>query len=225
MNGGIKDNMIEILKDLDYYNKRKYSQFGEEIIAEAILNQIGIKNKFFVDIGAGSHGNTGESNTRYFLEKGWNGLSFDKNKEEGIIQFLIIPENVKDLLILQGCPKEFDFLNVDIDSFDYEIIEKVLTNYYPSLVCAEINATLPYNSSLKLKYEEGYTWDNTNKYGFSFKAGEKLFNKFNYSIVYNQENINIFAVRNDLINFPIPKIEHKQEFHHPINPNVNWEEV
>ncbi len=219
-------NIVEQINNLDFYNKRVYSQFGEEIIAEAILNQIGVKNKFFVDIGAGSYDNSGESNTKYFKEKGWNGLSFDANGGENIIKDCLFTYNLLPRLKRYNCPFEYDFLNVDIDSFDYEFIDKILGfGYKPSLICAEFNATLPKDSSLKLKYEEGYMYDWTNKYGFSFKAGEKMLKKHNYTIVYNQMNINIFAVRDELINFNLSEIEHKQEFYHKENPLAIWEEV
>lgn len=68
----------------------------------------------------------------------------------------------------------------------------------PRLICTEFNGTLEPNVSLVLEYEDGYTWDKTNKYGYSFAAGKKLLEKNGYVIIYNQHDTNIFAVRKEL---------------------------
>lgn len=201
----------------------KHSQFGEEVIIQFILDHIGVSNKFLVDIGAGGAGRN-LSNSKVFLNNGWKGLLFDMDGSgENIIKEFITPFNIVPLLEKHDCPKVFDFLSVDLDSCDYEIIDNTLTIFAPRLVCAEFNGTLDPNIPVKLQYEEGYTWDETNKYGFSFSAGVKLFAKHGYTVIFNHENTNIFAVRNYLLPEEVVKnikIVAQKNVYHAINPSA-----
>ena len=207
------------LKTLDL-SKNKFSQYGEEIIVSEIFKQVKTTNKFFVDIGAGGAGRN-LSNTKLLSLNKWTGLSFDMDGSEGTIKEFIKPSNILSLLKKYNCPNEFDFLSVDIDSFDYDIILNILSKFTPRLVCAEYNATLDPNIPVKLQYEDGYTWDGTNKYGFSFSAGKKLFEKFGYTIVHNHADTNIFALRNDLVpNDFNTEIVARKNVYHPINTNA-----
>lgn len=211
----------------------KHSQFGEEVIVQYILDNIdkleqpyslSFKKRFLVDIGAGGAGRN-LSNSKVFMDSGvWEGLLFDMDGSGGnIINEFIKPENIVPLLKHHSCPKEFHFLSVDLDSCDYEIIDNVLSEYAPRLVCAEFNGTLDPNIPVKLQYEEGYTWDETNKYGFSFSAGVKLFAKHFYTVIFNHENTNMFAVRNDLLSEDVIKnikVVAQKNVYHAINPKA-----
>lgn len=213
-------NWIAELKRLDL-SKNKYSQYGEEIIIEYILKQIGADKRYFVDIGAGGAGRN-LSNTKRLREREFNGLSFDMDGSIGTIKEFITPYNIVSLLANNNCHPVFDLLSVDLDSFDYDIIDEVLSVYMPSLVCAEYNGTLDPTSCVKLQYEEGYTWDGTNKYGFSYGAGLKLFAKHGYYVVFNHADTNMFAVRADLINFEFEQPVAVKNVYHPINDKAIW---
>lgn len=208
-------------------SKDKESQFEEDAVIDYILSKIQSPMKMFVDLGAGAYGGSRMSNTRTLVNKGWKGIAVDAKPQEDkwIKQHFVRPDNIVDFLLENGIPKNFDFLNLDIDSSDFWVLKEILTQFRPRLICTEFNGTLDPNESLVLKYEEGYTWDETNKYGYSFAAGKKLLEENNYTIVYNLHNVNIFAIRNDLIVgqhllFPVTA---KQEFYHPVNPNAVWE--
>jgi len=208
-------NWIDQLPKLDL-SQRKYSQYGEDLIAKFIFEQIGATNRFLVDIGAGG----GYSNSKEFIDSGWGALRFDKEDGAGIKEF-ITPHNICALLKEYNCPKEFDFLSVDIDSFDYDVIDNVLKLYQPRVVCAEFNGTLDPNSCVKLKYEEGYTWDGTNRYGFSFGAGIKLFGKHGYTVIFNCKDTNIFAVKSDILPDGYqPKVKATRNIYHPVNKSA-----
>lgn len=210
-------NWITELPTLDLSGK-KYSQWGEEILIAFIFKNIGTSNRFLVDIGAGG-ANHSLSNTRALIEKGWQGLLFDMVGTGTTIREFITPDNIVDLLKEHNCPKEFDFLSVDLDSFDYDIIDNVLKEYKPVLICAEYNATLDPYDAVKLQYEEGYTWDGTNKYGFSFKAGVELFFKHGYTTILNHNDINLFAIRQELVEGNIELSAEKNPYH-AFNPNA-----
>jgi len=215
------------LKDLDLTHAR-HGQYGEDIVIDFIISKIGVTNRFFIDIGAGAYGTGTMSNTRQLVEHGWNGLSFDMdahgNGNDNIIQEFVTPFNIVSLLKKHNCPAEPDFINIDIDGHDYDVLDRVLSEYKPRLVCSEYNATLPVLSKIKLAYEEGYLWKETNKYGYSFGAGLYLFDKHGYSVVMNHVNSNLFALRNDLL--PEDKIwliaEPQQTLYHSLNNNAVW---
>lgn len=221
---------MEWIKNLPKLNlsENMYSQYGEEVVAKYIFYHIGTANKFLVDIGAGGAGKN-LSNSKFFLNEGWNGLLFDMDGSgENIIKEFIKPDNVVSLLKNHSCPKELDFLSVDIDSFDFDVIDNILREFSPRLVCAEFNATLDPSICVKLQYEDGYTWDGTNKYGFSFSAGMKLFKKHGYTVIHNHKDTNLFAVRNDLLPEELRnnvEVSGKKNVYHAINPNAIFVEA
>lgn len=200
------------------------SQFGEDDIILFIFQHIGETNSFFVDIGAGFYGHGRMSNTVNLLDSDWKGVRIDANNsdDEGIIKIYITPGNVLDVLKTHNVPLNFDLLSIDIDSFDLDILEKIVPEYKPRVICTEFNATLDPEKSIKLKYEEGYVWDETNKYGYSFGAAVKFCGKYGYKIILNHVNQNLFLVRGDLIE-QTPVIEVKQTFYHAVNPSAEWE--
>lgn len=220
---GMKNKTEDWTKQLYKLNlsAKKYCQYGESVIAQFIFEEIGVTNRFLVDIGAGG----GYSNTKEFLENGWTGLRFDMDGTIGTIAEFIVPGNICAILEDNKCPIEFDFLSVDIDSFDYDVIDNVLKEYSPRLVCAEFNGTLEPDSCIKLQYEPNYIWDGTNKYGFSFGAGVKLFKAHGYTVIFNSKDTNIFAVRNDLLPPCDYLVTAKRNVYHPINKAAKFIEV
>lgn len=216
-------NWINELPKLDL-SKNKFSQYGEEIIIKNIFENVGTTNNYFVDIGAGGAGRN-LSNTKLLIEEKWKGISLDMDGSEGTKKVFVTPFNICQTLKKFKCPKDFDFLSVDLDSFDYDIIEAVLKDFHPRVICAEFNGTLNPEIPVKLKYEEGYTWDSTNKYGFSFSAGVKLFNKFGYEVILNHKDTNMFAVQKELADIPFIRPTAKQNIYHPVNPKAEFELV
>jgi len=103
-----------------------HSQFGEETYIDFIFKNIGPGKRRFLDVGAGGYGGT-ISNTRTLQEAGWSGIGFDINAHSpGIIQAFVKPDNIVSLVQSETKETEFDFLNIDIDSFDYDILEELL---------------------------------------------------------------------------------------------------
>jgi hypothetical protein len=201
------------------------SQYGEELIIDHIFNHIGVTNRYMLDLGAGAYGESSMSNTRKLIQTGWNGYGVDVNNkgETWIIERFITPGTILSILAEQDTPKDFDFLNLDIDSCDFWVLKKLLQEYSPRCICTEFNGTLDPGQSIVLKYEEGYAWDETNKYGYSFAAGEKLLGEYGYKIIYNMLNQNIFAVKKELVKGLIFDITATQVWYHPENLNAIWE--
>ena len=201
------------------------SQFYEEVIIDHIFKNIGTTNLFMVDLGAGAYGDSTMSNTRKLKQAGWNGYGIDaRNKgEDWIIERFISPGNILNIMAEQNTPKDFDFLNLDIDSCDFWVLKNILKEYAPRCICTEYNGTLDPAIPAILRYEDGYTWDETNKYGYSFAAGIKLLEEYGYSAIYNMGNQNIFAVKKDLVKGLIFNVTANRVQYHPESSNAIWE--
>lgn len=205
------------------------SQSGEHKIIDKIFEFIEPSNKFFVDIGAGLYGRGVMSNTSHLLNKGWTGLMIDaETGGDGMIKkHFVTPDNITGILRMYGVPTCFDLLSIDIDSFDLDILDEVCEWHVPSVICTEYNGCLPPDTSVKLKHEEGYVWDETAKYGYSFGAGVKFAEKFGYRIVLNHANMNLFMIHKSVLGdqSEVPlTILAEQQFYHAYNPNAEWVE-
>jgi hypothetical protein len=200
------------------------SQSEESEIIAFIFENIGTTNKFLVDLGCGAYGDETMSNTRDMMNNGWRGFGVDMNPtiDDWAIQIFISPETIVTLLRGKETPVQFDFLNLDIDSSDFWVLKNILeSGFRPRLICAEYNGTIDPEQSVVLEYEHGYTWDGTNKYGFSLGAGKKLLEKHGYTIIYCQHETNLFAIPTELVNEQV-ELNAKQNLYHPINPNAVW---
>jgi hypothetical protein len=202
--------------------KAGFSQYDEDSIIMNIFEEIKTTNKFYVDIGALGYGAL-MSNTLCLHNENWKGLAFDMDEDPNnrTIKEFITPFNILEILKKYNCPKELDFLSIDIDSFDYDVLENILSEYQPRVICTEYNGTLDPNSTIKMKYKEGYVWDKTNNYGYSYGAGKYLLEKNGYKVILNQDDTNLFAIKSDLIDFDV-HVEVKQNIYHSVNENAEW---
>lgn len=215
-------NWITEIKNLKGNNLQ--SQFSEDIIINHIFKNIGTTNKFFVDLGAGAYDGK-MSNTRTLKHNGWEGFGVDcaNITDEWIIKEFVKPENVIKILASQSTPESFDFLNLDLDSSDYWVLKELLSFYFPRVICTEFNGVLVPHIPVALQYEDGYTWDNTNKYGYSFSAGKKLLEAHGYKIIYNLHETNLFAVKEELIDgIKFPPVTAVRNIYHPVNAKATW---
>lgn len=60
--------------NINFFEKKHFSQHGEDGILDFIFRRIGTTNQFLVEIGLEDGS---ECNSRYFLENGWNGILLD----------------------------------------------------------------------------------------------------------------------------------------------------
>lgn len=208
------------------------SQYGEHQVIDEIFKNIDPMQRAFVDIGAGDYSPEADgsamSNTRHLYENGWTGIGFDYRSDRNYIKMeFVTPDNVVKLFRKYGVHHFPDFLNIDIDGFDLDVLEAAMAYMQPAVICTEYNATLDPNISVKLQYEEGYTWDGTNKYGYSFAAGMKFADKHGYAVVLNHMDMNLFMVHKDRLSTDDLwnlKITARLQNHHPVNPNAVWVE-
>lgn len=85
--------------------------------------------------------------------------------------------------------KQFDFLSVDVDSYDFFMLETILQGgYKPRVIMVEYNANFELNEAKSItKPEKGQTWkrwDATTYQGMSLLAAKYLMERFFYSVVW-----------------------------------------
>ena len=124
---------IRRLSSVDSVN-RNYSNLDEQSIITAYLNTINLESRYCVDIGASD--GISMSNTYSLYKDGWGGLAveFDAQKFSSLAssyasfpnvklaKCMVTPPNVLSLLSANEIPERFEFLNLDIDGYDYFVL-------------------------------------------------------------------------------------------------------
>ena len=115
------------------------------IFLDTIFKNIGTTDKVYVEFGVEDC--ITQCNTRNLRELGWdvkNSLLMDggySNPDINLQQVIFWPSNILELFQRFGVKKEFDFLSVDTDSYDWFMIETILeAGYRPRVIVTEINA-------------------------------------------------------------------------------------
>jgi hypothetical protein len=183
-------------RKLNHYEHQVFSQNGEDGIIAEIFRRIGVKSRFFVELGVG---NGLENNTAFLLFQGWAGRWIDGSPmvaqeiqsrfreplSTGSLKFLnsfITTENVENLFHQLDVPVEFDLLSLDIDRNTYHVW-KALGRFHPRVVVMEYNAVIPSQTEWVVRYEPDRAWNNSAYYGASLKACERLGAEFGYALV------------------------------------------
>ncbi|HYI61138.1 MAG TPA: hypothetical protein VEW93_04975 [Acidimicrobiales bacterium] len=173
---------------------RAASANGEERIIRELLADRSVV-PFCVDIAA-SDGRTG-SNSLALYARGWAGLSVEMDgrlfrslaaRNAGfdscrLFRGRVTPENVVSLFRAAQVPIDLGFLNLDIDSYDFFVLEQILSEYRPSLICAEINEKVPPPIRFTVQYRDDHQWDGSHCYGQSISQLEILVERHGYAIV------------------------------------------
>lgn len=199
-------NWIEGLYELK--GKDPYSQNGEGIYLEYIFHHLNIRKGSFIDIGAGDGFNL--SNTRHLKNLGWDGICLDK----------IYGDNIHTGNILSYMVKTPELVSIDIDGNDYFVLDKILTHKSPAVVIAEFNAM--YTDSRTIKYNPDHEWAGDSYYGFTFEAGVKLARIHEYRVIFQNNDMNMYFVKDDLINCEIPPITYKQNDYFKLSDRKDW---
>ena len=176
---------------------------------ESLLgNHVNFNSGFFVDIGA-SDGITDSNSYKYAHDNNWSGISieFVKNKYNKLlvnqpssnvkkVNTKVTPDNIIDILQENKCPDTIDLLSLDIDGYDYYVLESILSNYDCRVAILEINEKIPVPIKFSVSYDSDYFWDGTHFYGMSLSKLHELTEKLNYTIV-DYLHSNAIIVKND----------------------------
>ena len=180
------------------FEKKVYSQNGEDGVLEKIFEVIGKTNSMYVEFGV-EDGQ--ERNTRYLQEKGWSGLLMDggyENKQIQLQKEYITAENISMLFTKYKVPTTFDLLSIDIDYNDWYVLKEILQTYTPRVICMEYNASLGLEDKIVV-YDPKYMWlyNRSNYFNASLYCIHRLCKKHNYTLVYCEKmGVNSFFVHN-----------------------------
>lgn len=198
---------------LNQYERKIYSQCGEDGILAEIFQRIGIEHHYFVEFGVGDGL---ENNTAYLLIQHWQGLWIEANPafvdriqvnfNSAIAQHhlhlksaCVYPENIEAFLDEMQVPPTFDLLSIDIDGNDYWVWQAI-TKYRPRVVVIEYNATYPPSISWVMTYAPSYSSNQTTYFGASLASLETLAMQKGYRLVgCSFSGVNAFFVREDLV--------------------------
>jgi hypothetical protein len=161
-----------------------------------LFGELGIDKGIFVDIGA--YDGVNYSHTRALAEKGWQGMMLEcepfrfatladlyrRYTDISLIRSKVTPHNVLSLLQSGNIPYQFDFLSLDIDSYDYFVLEKILSQYRPTVICTEINEVIPPPVRFAVNYSPDFVFDLSQRfYGMSLAALADLAERHGYILV------------------------------------------
>lgn len=203
--------------DLQEYEFKVFSQWGEDGIIQHLINVVEIRHKTFIEFGIEDFS---ESNCRYLMMKdNWQGFVIDGSAEHieslkrsyyywryqlDAVSAFITKENINGLLSKSGFDKDVGILSIDLDGNDYWILE-ALTVCKPRILICEYNAVFGGDRAITVPYDP--VFHRTRKhysnlyFGASLKAMTGLAETKGYSLVgTNSQCSNAFYVRNDLLN-------------------------
>jgi hypothetical protein len=207
----------EIAMNLKDSERRVFGQNFEDGVIEKMFEVIEPTNKILVDFGA-NDGVYASNSRNLFLAHGWGGLLLEAddacfkkcsalyagNDKVSVIQALLTPDNIEHLLASNSVPKDFDFLSVDIDSYELYIWEAILRSFRPKVVCIEYNGSFAPPISVAVPYnrESSYMRDGdanapyySDFYGASLQALYDFGKKSGYDLVYCESvGVNAFFV-------------------------------
>jgi len=185
------------------------SQNEEDGIVLALLQATGVTDRRFVEIGSGGSG--GNSGVLAY-ELGWSGLMVDASGAAArdaaalfaakplvqIARKMVTPETIDRLLSKTGFFGEVDFLSIDIDSFDYWLLD-ALTVTTSRVLVMEYNASFGPERAVTLPNAPKVKGMPKAYYGASLAALEKCARRKGYRLVLCEDaGVNAFFVRHDL---------------------------
>ena len=203
-------------QNINDYEFKVSSQWGEDGIIQHLVKSIEIKNKVFFEFGVEKYT---ESNTRFLLQNNhWKGLVIDgsdenisyikndpiywKNNLKAECAF-ITKDNINQLITKNGINGDIGILSVDIDGNDYWIW-KAIDCISPRIVICEYNSHFGDTYKVSIPYDNNFVREKKHHsniyYGASISALDFLAKKKGYSLVgSNLAGNNVFFVRNDLM--------------------------
>src|SRR4030095_10548205 len=171
---------------------RLSSQNQEDGLTLALLSEVGVGERRFIEIGSGlSGGNSG------FLarECGWSGLMVDGHADHmaqvarrfptvTAVPAWVTRDNINDLIAAHGGAGEPDLFSLDLDGNDYWIWE-AMTACSPRVVILEYNSMFGARRSVTVPYDPKFDRHRFHSmyYGASFTALARLSGRKGYRLV------------------------------------------
>lgn len=160
--------------------------------------------KFFIDIGASC--DSGYSESEILLNYNFSGIMFDcdsgftsvgskfhiqseklLNQPVKVLSDKVTPDNILEILSENNVKDGF-YLSLDIDGYDFFVLDKILSKYKPRFIISEINEKIPPNIKFSVNYDSNYFWDGSHYYGYSISMLESILEKYEYKIKFLDYN-------------------------------------
>ena len=174
---------------------RSYSNFDEERILQDYIAELLPRGAHTaVDLGAGD--GVRHSNTHALYAAGWAGLAVEADSRRAyrlartyrnhprvfVARCRVTPHNVGALLEAYGIEPEFGVLSLDIDSYDYWVLDALLARYRPRLVVTEINEKIPPPIRFIVRYDPHFRLQH-HFYGYSIESLGELCARRAYALL------------------------------------------
>lgn len=187
---GLREIRVENQMDLHFHESPH-----REYLA-GLMHDLGLEQGVCVDIGA--YDGLNYSHTFPFFQQGWTGLAGECDpsrfsrlahiyrmfEDVSLSRQKITPGKVCALLNSAGIPQNFELLSIDIDSYDYYVLEALLSKYRPTVICAEINEVIPPPVRFSVNYDIDFSFSlNDRFYGQSLAMLDVLCQRHNYVMV------------------------------------------
>jgi len=216
------------MERINKYEKRIFSQNGEDGIIEELFSRIGTTNRYFVEFGVQSGLECMSKNLA--CSHHWSGVMIEGhplNYQHLRANYAAFPnvvthysfitrENIAEIFAQLHVPIEFDLLTIDLDGIDYWVWQ-ALTSYKPRVVIMEYNASFPPPQKMVVAYDPQFMWNGTTYFGASLTSLAELGNQLGYDLIgTDSKGVNAFFIRRDLCKksgFPV--LTPEQAYHPP----------
>ncbi len=175
---------------------RSFSNFDEERILQKYCAALlpAARDYVAVDLGAGD--GVRHSNTHALFAAGWRGLAVELDSRRAyrlartyrnhpqvfVSRCRVTPQNVVPLLQAYELAAEFGVLSLDIDSYDYWVLDALLTHFRPRLIVTEINEKIPPPIKFVVKYDPDFQLRH-HFYGYSIESLAELCARHRYALI------------------------------------------
>ena len=181
---------------LDEYERKDFSQFGEDGVIDRIFQIIEPTSRFIVEFGA--HDGITNSNARNLvLAHQWGAFLIEGDHKRATalqaaykdrprvttLEAWVFPGNIEILFEDHGVPKDLDFLVVDIDSNDY-YVWRAIHEYRPKVVMIEANHMFPPPQLMVIDFHPMNYWDHTAYTGASLQSMYNLAKQKGYELIH-----------------------------------------
>jgi hypothetical protein len=175
---------------------RRHDGFSEEEATIArYLDLLPVSHRYCVDIAA--QDGIGGSQTLALFKRGWDGMAVEYDPAmfavlsgfyrqfpgASLVRGKVTPDNVADMLRGCACPRDFGFLSLDIDSYDYFVLERILAEFRPTLMCVEVNEIVPPPLRFSVTYDPDHGWPGDHFQGQSIAQCAELCARHGYGIL------------------------------------------
>ncbi len=202
--------------NLQDYEFKVFSQWGEDGILQKLVNSVPIANKTFLEFGVEDFS---ESICRFLMmSNNWSGYVIDgssANLDRLVASYyycrydlrcqaaFVTVDNIDALLRQSGFDADVGVMSIDLDGVDYHVLEAI-SYYRPRILVTEYNAVFGDERRITVPYDPAF--DRTAKHSSNLYWGASLgaiafvAAKKGYSLVgTTSEGLNAFFVRDDVM--------------------------